>query len=285
VSEPLPKEAQKDGEAFARLVALVARLRAPGGCPWDREQTHASLKPMAIEEAYELVEAIDEGRDENLVGELGDLLLQVVFHAQIGAEEGRFRAGEVAERVSEKMVRRHPHVFGDQDAATSTEVLRNWEALKAAERQAQGAADGSMLDSVSKAHPALMEAFQITTKAGRVGFDWPTAAAVLEKLDEEVEELRAALGAAAAALGPSPDRAVAEEIGDLLFVSVNLARKAGVDPESALKAANRKFRRRFRHVEEGLRARGRSPAEASLPEMDALWNEAKAAEGAAGEIP
>jgi MazG family protein len=285
VSEPLSKEAQKDGEAFARLVALVARLRAPGGCPWDREQTHASLKPMAIEEAYELVEAIDEGRDEDLVGELGDLLLQVVFHAQIGAEEGRFTAGEVAERVSEKMVRRHPHVFGDQEAATSTEVLRNWEALKAAERQARGAADGSMLDSVSKAHPALMEAFQITTKAGRVGFDWPTAAAVLEKLDEEVQELRAALGAAAAALGPSPDRAVAEEIGDLLFVSVNLARKAGVDPESALKAANRKFRRRFRHVEEGLRARGRSPAEASLPEMDALWNEAKAAERAAGEIP
>ena len=139
-------------------MSLIARLRAPGGCPWDREQTHESLKPMAIEEAYELVEAIDEGRDEDLVGELGDLLLQVVFHAQIGAEEGRFTAADVADRVSEKMVRRHPHVFGDDGARTSGEVLKNWEALKEAERQAKGAADGSMLDSVSKAHPAVMEA-------------------------------------------------------------------------------------------------------------------------------
>jgi MazG family protein len=273
-SSPDPAAA---GEAFARLVALVARLRGPGGCPWDREQTHVSLRPMALEEAYELVEAIDEGRDADLVGELGDLLLQVVFHAQIGAEEGRFTARDVAERVRDKMVRRHPHVFGDQDARTSGEVLRNWEALKAAERQAKGAADGSMLDSVSKAHPAVLEAYQITTKAARVGFDWKDAEEVLAKLDEEVRELRAAFS-------PKKDeRAVAEEIGDLFFVAVNLARKAGIDPESALKAANRKFRRRFRHIEERLKERGRSPADVSLEEMDTLWNEAKAGEKASRE--
>jgi MazG family protein len=279
--------AARDGEAFARLVALVARLRAPGGCPWDREQTHASLKPMAIEEAYELVEAIDEGRDEDIVGELGDLLLQVVFHAQIGAEAGRFVAADVSDRVCEKMIRRHPHVFGEDAASSSREVLKNWEALKQAERKAKGAADDSMLDSVSKAHPAVMEALQITTKAARVGFDWKNASEVLGKLDEEVAELREALAGAraterapgrASAAAPSEDRAAAEEIGDLLFVAVNLARKAGVDPESALKAANRKFRRRFRHVEEGLKARGRTPADSSLSEMDALWNEAKARE-------
>jgi MazG family protein len=258
------------GEAFARLVSLIERLRAPGGCPWDREQTHESLKPMAIEEAYELVEAIDEGRDEDLVGELGDLLLQVVFHAQIGAEEGRFTAADVADRVSEKMVRRHPHVFGDDGARTSGEVLKNWETLKAAERQAKGTADSSMLDSVSKAHPAVMEAYQITTKAARVGFDWEDAPAVLGKLDEELGELREALAG-----GGSGRRAVAEEIGDLLFVAVNLARKAGVDPESALKAANRKFRGRFRHIERRLQERGRTPAQSTLEEMDALWQEAK----------
>jgi MazG family protein len=266
------------GEAFARLVSLIERLRAPDGCPWDREQTHESLKPMAIEEAYELVEAIDEGRDEDLVGELGDLLLQVVFHAQIGAEEGRFTAADVADRVSEKMVRRHPHVFGDDGARTSGEVLKNWEVQKAAERHEKGAADGSMLDSVSKAHPAVMEAYQITTKAARVGFDWKDAPAVLGKLDEELVELREALAA-----GGSGTRAVAEEVGDLLFVAVNLARKAGVDPESALKAANRKFRGRFRHIEERLKERGRSPAQSTLEEMDALWQEAKEREHATRE--
>ena len=272
----LDKASLTAGESFARLVALIARLRAPGGCPWDREQTHASLKAMAIEEAYELVEAIDEGRDDDLVGELGDLLLQVVFHGQIGAEENRFNAADVCDRVAEKMVRRHPHVFADDAARTSGDVLRNWEALKAAERQARGKTDGSMLDSVSKSHPAVMEALQISTKASRVGFDWKDAESVLAKLDEEVVELRGALAS-------GKDRAVAEEVGDLLFVVVNLARKAGVDPESALKGANRKFRRRFRHVEERLREEGRSPAESSLGEMDALWNEAKALEHEAAE--
>jgi MazG family protein len=254
---------------FADLVRLIARLRAPGGCPWDREQTHASLKPMTIEEAYEVLEAIDSGGDEELAGELGDLLLQVVFHSQIAAEEGRFTVADVIASISEKMVRRHPHVFGGDSARDADEVLRNWEALKAAERRAKTGGEASMLESVSKAMPAVMEAYQITTKASRVGFDWPDAAAVLAKLDEEKAELERAVRDRA------DSSAAEEEIGDLLFVVVNLARKLSVDPESALKAANRKFRRRFRHIEDRLREQDRRPADASLEEMDALWDDAK----------
>src|SRR5438445_2091707 len=264
------------GPAFEAFVALIARLRAPGGCPWDREQTHASLKPMTIEEAYEVLEAIDEGGDAKLPGELGDLLLQVVFHSQIAADEGRFTIAEVIARVSEKMVRRHPHVFADETARTSGEVLRNWEAIKEAEQAQAGRADGSMLDSVSAGLPAAMEAYQMTTKASRVGFDWPDAPSVLAKLDEETAELRQAVAAGSA--GGAADARVAEELGDLLFAAVNVARLLGHDPESALKAANRKFRRRFRHIEERLRAGGRKPADATLAEMDALWEEAKARE-------
>ena len=262
-------------QAFAGFIRLIARLRAPGGCPWDREQTHASLKPMTLEEAYEVLMAIDEGTDEELAGELGDLLLQVVFHAQIAAEEQRFTMADVIARVSEKMVRRHPHVFGDDKADTAGEVLRNWEALKAEERRASGKAAPaeSMLDSVPKSLPAVMEAFQASTKAARVGFDWPDASGAIAKLDEELGELRAE--AAAADRDP---RRVSDEVGDLLLAAVNVARLLGVDPESALKAANRKFRRRFAHVEARLREGGRGPAEASLDEMEALWQEAKAAE-------
>jgi tetrapyrrole methylase family protein / MazG family protein len=264
------------GAPFAAFVALIARLRAPGGCPWDREQTHKSLKPMTLEEAYEVLEAIDGGNDADLAGELGDLLLQVVFHSQIATEEGRFDVTDVIGHVADKMVRRHPHVFGDDDASTPGEVLRNWETLKAAERTAAGkdrAGEASMLDSVSKSLPAVMEAFQMTTKTARVGFDWPNAAAALEKLDEESGELKEAIASDGHGGGE-----IEEEIGDLLFVVVNVARLLGADPESALKAANRKFRRRFRHVEDGLRARGKTPAESTLPEMDALWDEAKAGE-------
>jgi MazG family protein len=262
------------GPAFARFVELIARLRAPGGCPWDREQTHESVKPMTIEEAYEVAEAIDEGDDHELAAELGDLLLQVVFHADIARERGAFGIEQVIGRVSDKMVRRHPHVFAGETAETAGEVLRNWEAIKQAERAARGqaAGDGSMLDSVSKRLPATMEAFQLTTKAARVGFDWPDAAAVLAKLDEEVAELKQAVAEGKDAA------AVNDEVGDLLFVAVNVARLLGADPESALKAANRKFRRRFRHVEAGLRAQSRAPAESSLEEMDRLWDEAKARE-------
>jgi MazG family protein len=261
--------ASEAGAVFARFVELIARLRAPGGCPWDREQTHETVKPMTIEEAYEVAHAIDERDDAELAAELGDLLLQVVFHANIAEERGAFRLREVIERVAEKMVRRHPHVFGGDDATTSGEVLRNWEAIKAAERAAKGKDDASMLDSVHRALPAVMEAFQLTTKVSRVGFDWPDAQGALGKLDEEARELRGALGDGGGA------KEIAEELGDLLFAAVNVARLAGVDPESALKAANRKFRRRFRHVEDRLRAEGRKPADATLSEMDALWDEAK----------
>jgi MazG family protein len=273
MNQPPPKEA---GDAFARFVQLIARLRAPGGCPWDREQTHETLKPMTLEEAYEVVEAIDRGDDQELAGELGDLLLQVVFHAQLATEGGRFTIADVIERVFEKMVRRHPHVFADHPAATPGEVLRNWEALKEEERAGKGkGSDASMLDSVSRSLPATMEAFQMTTKVSRVGFDWPDAASVLAKLEEELGELKEAV---AAGEGPA---AVGEEIGDLLFVIVNLSRRLGVDPESALKAGNRKFRRRFRYVEERLRARGKRPADSSLEEMDGLWDEAKRQEASA----
>jgi MazG family protein len=260
---------EKAGAAFARLVELIARLRAPGGCPWDREQTHESLKTTVIEEAYEVVEAIDGKDDRELEGELGDLLLQVVFHSQMAVERGAFSVAEVATRVADKMVRRHPHVFGGETADDPDTVLRNWEAIKAAERAAKGKGDESMLDSVSRSIPAVMEALQMTTKAGRVGFDWPDAGGALEKLDEETAELRSAIA-------DGGDHALLqEEVGDLLFVAVNVARLLGVDPEAALKAANRKFRRRFRHVEDALRAEGRKPADATLAEMDSLWDEAK----------
>jgi MazG family protein len=274
-TKPSPASAEA-GELFARFVELIARLRAPGGCPWDREQTHESVKPMTIEEAYEVAHAIDEKDDAELEGELGDLLLQVVFHATIAEERGAFRLRQVLERVSDKMVRRHPHVFGDHPASTSGEVLRSWEAIKAQEREAKGKDDASMLDSVHKGLPAVMEAFQMTTKVSRVGFDWKEADGALLKLDEEVLELREAIRAKA------DHGAVAEEVGDLLFVAVNVARLTGVDPESALKAANRKFRRRFRHVEERLRADGRKPADSTLEEMDRLWDEAKRQERGGG---
>jgi MazG family protein len=265
------------GARFEAFVALIARLRAPGGCPWDREQTHASLKPMTLEEAYEVAEAIDGGNDQELAGELGDLLLQVVFHSQIAAESGRFDVGAVIDHVSEKMVRRHPHVFGEERADTAGEVLRNWEALKQKERAAvaPGIHAESLLDGVSKGHPAVMEAYQLTTKASRVGFDWPDAPSVLAKLEEEIAELREACAA------PTEERTrrVEDEMGDLLFAAVNVARLVGVDPESALKAANRKFRRRFRHIESRLAENGRDPAGSSLEEMERFWIEAKEEEG------
>ena len=272
----MPETPKDTGRAFVRFVELIARLRAPGGCPWDREQTHDTVKPMTIEEAYEVAEAIDEGDDPELASELGDLLLQVVFHAEIARERGAFAIDEVIARVSDKMIRRHPHVFGQESAETAGEVLRNWEAIKHAERAAKGRAPGeeSMLDSVSRRLPATMEAFQITTKVSRVGFDWPDATAVFAKLDEEVAELKAAV----LAKESGNASAVAEELGDVLFAAVNVARLLGEDPESCLKAANRKFRSRFRHVEERLKAQGRTPAESTLDEMEALWQEAKARE-------
>jgi tetrapyrrole methylase family protein/MazG family protein len=266
----------KAAENFGRFVDLIARLRAPGGCPWDREQTHESLKPMMLEEAYEVVEAIDDGNDNELIGELGDLLLQVVFHSQIATGENRFSIAEVIERISEKMIRRHPHVFADDPASTPSEVLRSWEAIKAAEiaaKKGEGEEAGSMLDSVSTKLPAVMEAFQMTTKVSRVDFDWPDVPSVLEKLDEEVRELKQAVSNE-----PQDHREIADEVGDLLFVAVNVARLTGIDPESALKASNRKFRRRFRYIEDRLLEQGRKPADSDHVEMNGLWDEAKAKE-------
>jgi nucleoside triphosphate diphosphatase len=273
-------DSKKSGEEFTKLVELISRLRAPGGCPWDREQTHDTLKPMMLEEAYEVVEAIDEGNDDELIGELGDLLLQVVFHSQIATEEQRFTVAEVIERISAKMIRRHPHVFGDDTAQTAGEVLRNWEAIKQAELEAKGknADEGSMLDSVSTKLPAVMEAFQMTTKVSRVDFDWPDVASVLEKLDEEVNELKQAISEET-----PTHKEIAAEVGDLLFVAVNVARLLGVDPESALKGSNRKFRRRFRYIEDRLRERGRKPSDSDHVEMDAFWDEAKALEKQSSE--
>jgi len=265
---------------FAELVALVARLRGPEGCPWDREQSHESIKGLVVEEAYEVVEAIDEGDDKELASELGDLLLQVVFHSDIAAAESRFGVKDVIGALTDKLVRRHPHVFGGEKAQTSGEVLKNWEALKQAERAAKGetAADASMLESVSPALPAMLEALQLTTKVSRVGFDWGNADEAMGKLDEEMDELKRVSG------GPSGSHEIEAEIGDLLFTVVNVARLLGVDPETALKASNRKFRRRFRYIEDRLREQGRKPADSSLDEMDSLWSEAKEGETANGKL-
>jgi len=265
---------------FQELVDLMARLRGPQGCPWDKEQTLDSLKPMVLEEAYEVVEAIDEKDIDELCGELGDLLFQAVFASQIVSEQGGFNIADVIERIYSKMVRRHPHVFGNVSADSASEVLKNWEAIKAEEKKekANGDALESMLEGVSTKLPAVMEAFQLTTKAARVGFDWPGADECIDKLHEELEELKSAR----AKQSPSQGE-IQEEIGDLLFVMVNLARLLKVDPESALKGANRKFRRRFQHIERAINSQGRTLGESNLSEMDRYWEEAKQLERETGK--
>jgi nucleoside triphosphate diphosphatase len=273
---------------FQDLVALMARLRSPEGCPWDREQTYATLAPMLVEEAYEAFEAVEdarEGRPAGLCEELGDLLFQIVFYAQVAAERGDFTIDDVTDRIHAKMVRRHPHVFGDVVVRDNEELLRNWEASKAEEKRAAGqdkdGDDASLLDGVSAKAPALMEAHQLSAKAARVGFDWRDVDEIFDKLTEETGELRAAIrehgeDGAGDEAGP---RRVREEMGDLLFAAVNIARRLDVEPESALKLTSRKFRRRFRHIERSLRARGRDLKGASLEEMEALWQEAKSEGG------
>jgi MazG family protein len=282
---------------FNDLVALMARLRSPEGCPWDREQTYATLAPMLLEEAYEAFEAVEEareGRPQELRGELGDLLFQIVFYAQVASERGEFTIEDVVEAIHTKMVRRHPHVFGDASAEDSAEVLRNWEAIKAEEKRAAGkdeaTKDSSLLDGVSTKAPALMEAHQLTTKAARVGFDWQNVEQIFDKLHEEVDELKAAIEESNAnnhagdnsdddaATGEAMQARVREELGDLLFVVTNIARHLKVEPEAALKLTNRKFRRRFRHIERGLEAQGRTLDAATLDEMEALWLEAKSSD-------
>lgn len=263
--------------SFDELVAVMARLRAPGGCPWDAEQTYQSLSQYLLEEAYETFDAIhaagETGDTSHLVEELGDLLLQVVFHSTIAAEKGDFTIDDVAAGVARKLVLRHPHVFGDVNLARAQDVLDNWDTLKANERKASGKEaklKGSLLDEVPVHFPALLEGLKITSKAAKVGFDWGETKQIFEKLAEETEELGAAIENAEKAN-------IDEEIGDLLFVIVNLARHLDVEPETALKKANRKFRRRFRFVEDELKHSGRTTSDATLDEMDALWNKAKAA--------
>ncbi|MBA3240518.1 MAG: nucleoside triphosphate pyrophosphohydrolase [Acidobacteria bacterium] len=274
---------------FNDLVALMSTLRSPEGCPWDREQTYASLAPMLLEEAYEAFEAVEaarEGRPHELRDELGDLLFQIVFYAQVARERGEFTIEDVTDAIHTKMVRRHPHVFGDAKVRDNEELLRNWEAMKAEEKRAAGkdkgdGADSSLLDGVSPKTPALMEAHQLATKAARVGFDWQNLEDIFDKLQEEIGELRAAITERAASAPDSEAEAarVREEMGDLLFAASNIARHLGVEPEAALKLTNRKFRRRFRHIERGLKERGRELGAATLEEMEELWQEAKSVGG------
>lgn len=266
---------------FDDLVALMARLRSPEGCPWDREQTYDTLAPMLLEEAYEAFEAVIDARDgrpEELRSELGDLLFQIIFYAQVAHERGDFSIEDVTDAIHSKMVRRHPHVFGNEEARDTAEVLRNWEAIKAEEKRVAGKdkadENASLLDGVSAKAPALMEAHQLSTKAARVGFDWKLIEDIFDKLHEELDELREAMREDTESKEADKER-VREEVGDVLFAVVNIARHLGVEPEAALKVTNRKFRKRFRHVEQGLRQRGRSPEAATLDEMEDLWQEAK----------
>jgi len=260
--------APTSSDPVVRLREIVARLRAPDGCPWDREQTHESLRAALLEETYELVDAIDNADDSNLREELGDLLLHIVMHAQMASERGAFEFEAVATEICEKLIRRHPHVFGDQSAADSGEVLRQWEQLKRAEKGDRT----SVLDGLPRALPALMRAQNAQKKAARVGFDWSEAADVLAKIEEEIAELRAAM-----AVGEG--NAVSEETGDLLFSVVNLARKLGQDSEMALNASTEKFVSRFRAVERAAAESGRRVEECTADELNAYWDAEKARAG------
>jgi MazG family protein len=288
------------GERFERAVAIMERLRGPGGCPWDREQTFDSIKPYTLEETYEVLEAIDNRDWSELPGELGDLLLQVLFYSEMAKEQGTFSIDDVLDRLSKKLVDRHPHVFGDVKADTAADVKRNWDALKDEERQKRLGREGdrgekagkrSILDGISSAMPALLEAYKLSSRAAQAGFDWPNIDGLFDKLQEETEELREHLKEFPAP-GPRPQgRGVArsgrqgippelqarleEEVGDLFFVLVNIARYLSLDPESALRKTNRKFKRRFQWIEEHLRETGRTPDQTTMDELESLWQQAK----------
>jgi MazG family protein len=268
-------------KTFAELVELMDRLRSPGGCPWDIEQTYATLAPMLLEEAYEAFDALEEarlGRPDDLCEELGDLLFQITFFARVAKERGEFTIDDVITQVHEKMVRRHPHVFGDAAAADSAEVLRNWEAIKAEEKRAAGKRAHqklSILDGVSTKAPALMEAHQISTKVARVGFDWKDIEEIFAKMHEELDELRAAITTHAETQNEADHAHVREEIGDLLFVITNIARRLNVEPEAALKLSNRKFRQRFSFIEQTLQEQRRKFDEVTIGELEQIWQQAK----------
>jgi tetrapyrrole methylase family protein / MazG family protein len=275
-----PKSPVSAGAWFEKLVALQARLRAPDGCPWDREQTHLTLRTYLIEEAYEVLDALESGEDEKFAEEMGDLLLQVVFHSQIATEEDRFTVADVIREVHEKMVRRHPHVFGKQRAKDAAEVLRHWHRIKAQERRAKSAngaaaaerASQSALDGVPRTLPATLEGLQLTKKAARTGFDWENSAGILNKMREELAELQAAID------GNKLAKTVEEELGDLLFAAVNLARFLQVDPEIALKNANAKFVRRFHQMERLAAENGREFEGVPRAEKELLWDSVKRSE-------
>ncbi len=285
------------GERFERAVEIMARLRAPGGCPWDREQSFDTIKPYTLEETYEVLEAIDNRDWKELKGELGDLLLQVLFYSQMAREEGHFSIDDVLDRLAKKLVDRHPHVFGEVKADTPAEVLRNWEALKAEEKRTNaqengdmGADSQSVLSGVSSKMPALLEAHKLSSRAAHVGFDWPAIEGLFAKLEEETKELREELKDLPAK-SADPGRGIAgsgkpqvpaalrerleDEVGDLFFVVVNIARYLSLDPESALRKTNRKFKKRFQWMEQQLKAGGRGPAQASMDELEGLWQQAK----------
>ncbi len=271
-----PPKAAADQHPVFRLLEIMARLRAPeGGCPWDLAQTFATISPYTIEEAYEVADAIERGDLDDLKDELGDLLLQVVFHARMAEEAGAFAFADVATAINDKMVRRHPHVFGDVRHASVAEQTAAWDAIKAGERAAKsgGAEVASLLDDVPVALPALTRAVKLSKRAAKVGFVWPSAAEVLAKLREETAELEAEISA-----GEADPARIEDELGDVLFVCANLARELDIDPEKALRGTNAKFVRRFQFIEAALAAKGSSPEQSDLAEMDALWNAAKAAE-------
>ncbi len=299
------------GKLFEDLLALQERLRAPNGCPWDREQTHTTLRTFLLEETHEVLDAMDSGDPKKFANELGDLLLQIIFHSLIASESNQFEIRDVIQSIHEKMVRRHPHVFGKVKANTSAQVLKNWEQLKSEERRKEKGGgkptpkNDSILSSVPRALPALMEAHQITRRAANIGFDWNQIEELLEKLEEEMRELREELKVAPASLPasdeenqrkseitvgaknsakqavklaepPSPTQAVTEEIGDLLFTAANLARFAGLDPELTLKKANQKFTTRFQWMEQEAQRQGHPLAETPREKMEDLWNQSKA---------
>jgi tetrapyrrole methylase family protein / MazG family protein len=272
---PTKRPATRTGKLFEDLVGIQARLRAPGGCPWDREQTHQTLRTYLIEEAYEVLDAIEKGNAVELTEELGDLLLQVLFHADIAREAGAFDISNVIVGIHDKLVRRHPHVFGNVKAETASQVLKNWVRLKAKEKQ-KGQLDRaapkdspqSVLDSVPRSLPALLEAYQMTRRAGQIGFDWEHVEGIFEKLKEESHELQSALTT-------SNRRAVEEEVGDILFAAVNLARFLEIDPEVALKHSNQKFKERFQDMEREAARRGQDLSRLSKDELERLWEAAK----------
>jgi nucleoside triphosphate diphosphatase len=286
------------GERFERAVAIMERLRAPGGCPWDREQTFDSIKPYTLEETYEVLEAIENRDWHELAGELGDLLLQVLFYAEMAKEQSSFSIDDVLDRLSAKLVNRHPHVFGDVKADTAAEVKKNWEALKVEERKKRQASDEtvkekqqSILAGVSSAMPSLLEAHKLSSRAAQAGFDWPNIDGLFDKLHEETAELREELqefpspgpqpqgrgvaGSGRTAVPESLQERLEGEVGDLFFVLVNIARYLSVDPESALRKSNRKFKRRFQWMEERLHESGRTADETSMEELESLWRRAK----------